>query len=50
MRFSRIRTVNRAALAAVCVSVVTISLIGGAQAKPKVTPKDVEQEIGRAHV
>ena len=30
MRLSRIRTVNRAALAAVCVSVVTISLVGGA--------------------
>ena len=48
MRLSRIRTVNRAALAAVCVSVVTISLIGGAQAEPKITPKDVEQAFHEA--
>ena len=48
MRLSRIRTVNRAALAAVCVSVVTISLVGGAQAEPKVTPKDVEQAFHEA--
>lgn len=48
MRLSRIRTVNRAALAVVCVSVVTISLIGGAQAEPKVTPKDVEQAFHEA--
>lgn len=48
MRPSRIRTVNRAALAVVCVSVVTISLIGGAQAEPKITPKDVEQAFHEA--
>jgi peptidoglycan DL-endopeptidase CwlO len=48
VRLSRIRTVNRAALAAVCVSVVTISLIGGAQAEPKVTPKDVRQAFHEA--
>ena len=48
MRLSRIRTVNRAALAAVCVSVVTISLVGGAQAEPRVTPKDVERAFDEA--
>ena len=48
MRLSRIRTVNRAALAVVSVSVVTISLVGGAQAEPKVTPKDVEQAFHEA--
>ena len=48
MRLSRIRTVNRAALAAVTVSIVTISLVGGAQAEPKVTPKDVEQAFHEA--
>jgi peptidoglycan DL-endopeptidase CwlO len=48
VRLSRIRTAHRAALAAVCVSVVIISLIGGAQAEPKVTPKDVEQAFHEA--
>ena len=48
MRLSRIRPVNRAALAVVCVSVVTISLVGGAQAEPKVTPKDVQQAFHEA--
>ena len=48
MRLSRIRTVNRAALAVVTVSIVTISLVGGAQAEPKVTPKDVEQAFHEA--
>lgn len=48
MRLSRIRTVNRAALAAVTVTIVTISLVGGAQAEPKVTPKDVEQAFHEA--
>ena len=48
MRLSRIRTVNRAALAVVTLSIVTISLVGGAQAEPKVTPKDVEQAFHEA--
>jgi cell wall-associated NlpC family hydrolase len=48
VRLTRIRTVNRAALAVVCVSVVIISLVGGAQAEPKVTPKDVEQAFHEA--
>jgi len=48
VRLTRIRTVNRAALAVVCVSAVTISLVVGAQAEPKVTPKDVEQAFHEA--
>ena len=48
MRLSRIRTVNRAALAVVSVSVVTISLVGGAQAEPKVNAKDVKQAFHEA--
>ena len=48
MRLSRIRTVNRAALAVVSVSVVTISLVGGAQAEPKADVKDVKQAFHEA--
>ena len=48
MHLSRIRTVNRAALAVVSVSVVTISLVGGAQAEPKVDVKDVKQAFHEA--
>jgi peptidoglycan DL-endopeptidase CwlO len=48
VRLSRLRAVNRTALAVASVSVVTISLVGGAQAEPKVTPKDVEQAFHEA--
>ena len=48
MRLSRIRTVNRAALAVVSVSVVTISLVGGAQAEPRADVKDVKQAFHEA--
>jgi peptidoglycan DL-endopeptidase CwlO len=48
LRLSRIRTVNRAALAVVSVSVVTISLVGGAQAEPKADVKDVKQAFHEA--
>lgn len=48
MRLTRIHSVNRAALAVVAMSVVTISLVGGAQAEPKVTPKDVRQAFHEA--
>lgn len=48
MRLSRIRTVHHAALAVVSVSIVTISLVGGAQAEPKVNEKDVERAFHEA--
>jgi cell wall-associated NlpC family hydrolase len=40
--------VNRAALAIVSISVVTISLVGGAQAEPKADVKDVKQAFHEA--
>ena len=48
MRLSRIRTVHRAALAVASVSVVTISLVGGAQAEPNAEVKDVKQAFHEA--
>ncbi len=58
MRLSRIRAIHppvaratslrRAALAAVTVSVVTISLVAGAEAEPKVDVRDVKQAFHEA--
>lgn len=48
MRRSRLRTVHRVALAAASVSVVSISIIGGAQADPKDDVKDVKQAFHEA--
>lgn len=49
MHLSRTRTARRrAALAVATVSALTISLVGGAVAEPKVTPKDVDQAFHEA--
>ena len=50
MRLSRVRTVHRAVLAVVSVSIVTISLVGAAQAEPKtdVQVEDVKQAFHEA--
>ena len=48
MRLSRSRAASKTALTIVSVSVVTLGLVTGAEAEPKVTPKDVERVFHEA--
>jgi cell wall-associated NlpC family hydrolase len=48
VRRSRIRTVHKVALAAASVSIVSVGIIGGAQADPKGDVKDVKQAFHEA--